>query len=259
MYYKEFLRARRAVAIYAIVWAALFVLSSILMLIFPVSGYDEGGQVTRPLEVSWPGLVGYAAFFASIVATVLGSTLAQENDGHLELALTKRYSRGEYATAVMAVDVAAIGVAIVVGLLFVVLHILIFHRTTNVLVAGPDPVFNALRYILFPIAWYAIIVALSARLRGAGIVQGLIWPVAIVLLAAREVPSFGMWRAWHDVLAAINVVNPLAYIAYHRGTPTGTALFAGAGVMPEVSTIALAALIIVAYIGATLQWRRVEA
>ena len=249
MYYKEYLRARKPLLVYTFVWASLFVLTSLITLLVPMTGHDDASKGGGPVPLAWPKLLEVAGFIASIIATVLGSVLATENNGHLELALTKSYSRDAYATTVIAVDIAAILVAELVAFAFILLHILIFHHATNQLVAGPDPFFNALRFILFPLAWYAIIVGLSAGSRGAAVIQGLIWPLAIGLLAMRAIPASGAWQIWHDVFVAINAFNPLTYLSHG----------AHASDSGVVGAMVLAALVIAGYVSAILQWRRVEA
>jgi hypothetical protein len=48
---------------------------------------------------------------------------------------------------------------------------------------------DLLRFALFPLAWYAVTVALNARLRGGSLVQALIWPVTLLLLALNHISS----------------------------------------------------------------------
>lgn len=269
MWFKEYLRARNTVGIYTIVFAVIFIASSLLTWWLPMSGIDvdaqhvaANGQVTSTLvPLPWPSLVAVAALMASIISTVLGSTLSQETDGHLELALTKPYSRVAYATTSIAVDMAAIIVAELVALAFIMLHVLIFHRTTNVLVSGAEPFVNALRFTLFPLAWYAVIAGISAGLRGkAGIVQGLIWPVAIGMAGLREIPGSGSWQIWHAAFVALNVINPLVYESYtDHGTSADISIVAGNGIGVAAAAAALLLFVIAGWAAAALQWRKVEA
>ena len=268
MYYKEFLRVRKPIFVYTVVLSIGFALTSLITLWLPMTVGTESQNASRATDAAaalvplpWPALLAVAAFFAAIVATGLGSTLSQENNGHLELALTKPYSRARYATTAIAVDLAAILVAEFVALVFIVLHIAIFHRTTNELVSGPDPIFNALRFMLFPLAWYGIIAGASAGLRGkAGIVQGLIWPVALVLAALRDIPATGAWQTWHNVFVALNAFNPLIYVAFHEQASGTTIHLVGATALPAaLGAAVLAGLLIAGWLAATWQWRRVEA
>jgi hypothetical protein len=272
VYYKEYLRARGLVLIYAIVAAGLFVISSVLTWLFGMGDIDSSlHKATNTLAalqpMPWPALFGVAAFFAAIASTVLGSTLSQENDGHLELALTKPRSRNAYASTMIAVDLAAIAACTVIGFVFIVLHILTFHHRTTAyaqgyyLVNGPDVLFNVLRFMAFPLAWYAIVAALSAGMRGkAGVVQGLIWPVALGLEGARHFALPVMGRAWFEFFVFLNLINPLVYSSYQDIATDSTVQLIGPGAASVVvSFIALGVLLAIGWTGALYQWRRVEA
>jgi hypothetical protein len=246
MYYKEFLRARGAFVIFVIVGGVLLVLSLVGMAIVP---HGNGNMAAA----AWPEMLVTAALFASIMATVLGSTLSQENDGHLELACTKPCSRTTYATTMITVDMAAILLAQLAAVAFILIHYVIGHGITH-FVAGPDAAANAVRFLLFPLAWYAVIAGLSAGLRGkAGVVQGLIWPVATILVVLRLAPLSGIW---HNMFVAVNVINPLMLVSYHQGEVT----IVGPTSLPVVaSAVMMAVLVIAGWAAAIMQWRRVEA
>lgn len=269
MYFKEYLRARNCLVMYTIVWAAIFGVTTLISVWLPAMGVDVnashgGGGAKHAVTVSqvaWPALLGVAAFLAAIVSTVLGSTLSQENDGHLEFALTKPFSRVTYASTSIVVDLAAVVAAELIGFAFIMLHYLIFHRTTAQLVAGPDPFLSAIRLTLFPLAWYAIIAGLSAGTRGkAGIVQGLIWPLTFLLAVLRDIPPVGMWVGWHNLFVALNVINPLMYTSYQDRVSDTTITLVGPIEYPGlVSAMMLLLFIVVGWGAALLQWRRVEA
>ena len=245
MYFKEFLRVRTVLIWYVVVLVVLTAIIEIVALISPES------MQTETAKTPWITMFIAGAFAAAVVATVLGSTLSQEN-GHLEVAWTRPKSRTNYASALMGMDAAGILVAQLVAFAFLAAHYAIYHRNVT-LVAGPNDALNLLRFALFPIAWYALIVALSASLRRAGLVQGLIWPIALVLavLAAAPLP-----QVWHGIVSVINVINPMAYVTYHdNGSTSVGVLFPN--VVPAVA--ALAAIVAVSWFAATYQWRRLQA
>lgn len=189
------------------------------------------------------------------MATVLGAALSNENDGHLEAAWTKPVSRTEYASAVMLVDAAGISIAIALGL---VAHALIhaeLSQPVSLQLSGAD-LGNLLRFVLFPFAWYAVIVAFSAQVRGHGSqVQALAWPIALILIGLRALP---LGPVWHALMGLINVINPLIYI----GFPTLSSSFslaAGSGMSPIIADFALVLLAVGGWAVATTQWRRLEA
>lgn len=245
MYYKELLRARGALTVYTIVTFIVLLISLVSMLFVPHSG-----PVATP---AWPGILAVSSLFASVLATCLGSTLSQENDGHLEFACTKPVSRLTYATTAIAIDMAAILAAELVGFVFIAAHYGIGHHIVHY-VAGPNAAANAARFILFPLAWYALIAAFGTGLRGkAGIVQGLIWPIAIALAVLRVVP---LSPVWHDLFVAVNWLNPLVMVTYHEGDMT----IVGPGSVNVVaSALMLALLVIAGWAATTMQWRRIEA
>jgi len=247
--YKEFLRVRNA-----LVW--YFVALALISVFIAIVGIGSGemritvGDVPKlpasKIEITpWVELFGFAGFVAAIVSTVLGSTLAQEND-HLELAWTKPQSRTRYATSLMAMDALGIIVAQVAAFAFIIGHVALFHAGQQHLVAKPDDALNVLRFLLFPLAWYALIVALSARLRGrASVVQGVIWPVALGLTGIGAAPLPEIWRR---IIGGINFINPITYIAENHGFVNVTL---------AVSMLAL--IVVASWFAATIQWRRLQA
>lgn len=247
MYYKELLRVGSALKWWGISMGALVVAHITFHLFFPVGKANDIGPI------SFVTLFGIAALFAGgMMATVFGTTLARENDGHLELAWTKPHSRTEYATSAMLVNAAGIMVFVLMGFVFLVLNLdpMGQHVTWNL---SPSAANDILRFALFPLAWYGVIVALSARLRGGGLVQGLIWPVTIVLLVLSQIP----FQPWHGLFAALNVVNPLSYIGYKDHS---FSMLAGPSVNPATfAVLGLAVLAVGGWAFATAQWRRVEA
>lgn len=266
MYYKEYVRARGAIVVFLVVAGILLALS--LLISYASSGHvvlgsshEQNAVVVKsvggPDTIPWPALFGAAALAAAIMATVLGSTFAQENDGHLELAFTKPYSRAKYAATTIAIDMAAIVLTLFLGFAFILIPIFLLGFG-HLLVPGPDVAINAVRFTLFPLAWYAIIIGFSAGLRGkAGIVQGLIWPVTLALVALREAPFNAMW---HKIFLALNVINPLIYASYQDQSNDAKVMIVGASPENVVWSAAMLALLAAAgWIAATLQWRRVEA
>jgi hypothetical protein len=264
MFYKEYLRVRGALTTYSIVLAILVAFSIVITLSVSKGELSLGGAAQAATvahatinsgATPWLVLLALSAFTAAILATVLGSTLAQEND-HLEVACTKPCSRTAYATGVIAIDLAAIllSLAIALACAYAVFFV-IAAKTGAYLITEPDAVSNIARFLLFPLAWYAVIAGLSAGMRGkASVVQGLIWPVAIGMLALRELPVGGIW---HAIFVALSAINPLIYISYQSKADV---VIVGAGPMHVLSsTLILAAFVVVGWLAATTQWRRVEA
>jgi hypothetical protein len=256
MYYKEWLTVRRLLTVLAIGLIGLVGLVAFFSAIF--SAGTAAGHTHAAASAGMTGFIDFfgttALFAGGLMATILGTALSKENDGHLEIAWTKPYSRTQYATAVMLVDAAGIAIAVLLGLgAHALIHVIL--RQPVSLTGGPNMFGDIMRFALFPFAWYAVIVALSARLRGTcSRVQALVWPVALILLGLQEIP---LGPVWHAFMGAVNLVNPLTYVQYHG---PGLTIIGGSGMTSALTAdVALAALTVGGWALATSQWRRLEA
>jgi hypothetical protein len=250
MYYTEFLRVRKAVICLAITIGVLLVIHAAIHLFVPAASSQSSGSSNFVALFAGTSLV-----IGGIMATIFGTALARENDGHLELAWTKPYSRTQYSTAAMLVDAAGIMFSVLMAFAALVLTLYTPGMRESVTWnLSASAVNDLLRFALFPLAWYGVIVASSARLRGGGLVQGLIWPVAIVLLALSQIP---FPPVWHALFGALNIVNPLSYVEYKSGS---VSMLAATVVSPATyAVVALAAFVVGGWALATIQWRRLEA
>lgn len=193
--------------------------------------------------------------FGLVSSTMLAGPLSRENEGHLELAWTKPASRERYALGAMATDVAAIVVSQLFAVAVMLICILMFsvpHLTlTNV---GP---FIGVA-LLGPIAWYAMLTALSSSLkRGLGMVIGLGWVISIIVTNVATLTAGGddgLVSNVHAFFSGIAYLIPLSYFQ-QNGSPTH-----GIAVGSTTTAIAALAALAVGYLAASiLQWRRVEA
>jgi hypothetical protein len=255
MFYIAQLRVRNS-----LMWLAI-TLAIMLGIVFLVNALSPHGHVNVSVDDSAPSspttfveLLGAASLLVGgIMATVLGNSLARENDGHLEVAWTKPVSRTTYATAVMLVDGVGLLLSVVLGFFALVL-ILIDVRSPIIFSVPPSSLMDIARFMLFPLAWYALIVALSARLRGGGVVQGLVWPIWLGLTAIAVAP---LPPVWHALATIISLLNPLTYLQYHQND---FSLMTSTIMAPALlSDIALAVFVIGGWMLATAQWRRMEA
>jgi hypothetical protein len=259
MFYIEQLRVRNS-----LIWL-IVTLAITLGIVFLVNALTPHGHVNVSVGDDAPSaagsspttfvaLLGAASLIVGgIMATIWGNALAKENDGHLEVAWTKPYSRTTYASAVMLVDAVGLLLSVILGFGAILLILMDVHAPVT-FGARPSDFMDITRFLLFPLAWYALIVALSARLRGGGTVQGLIWPIALGLTGLAAVP---LPPVWHAIAKMISFLNPLTYLQYHEND---FSLMTSTIMAPALlSDIALAVFLIGGWALATTQWRRMEA
>jgi hypothetical protein len=198
-----------------------------------------------------------ADIVALVMATCLGAPFARENDGHLEIALTKPVSRTRYALGAIGVDIVGILAASLMAILTIFICQLMFELP-RVDVAGLNAEAIAMG-IIFPITWYAMLCAATSSMRrGYGIVLGLAWPAAILVTVFGAI-SWGrslLGQIAHTVFYLLSRIDPFTYI-----TVPGTASITLSRILPDfgVRATILIALFLVYAAVAIVQWRRVEA
>lgn len=207
-------------------------------------------------------MFGISILIGFIVASLLGGVLAKENDGHLELAWTKPFSRERYALAAFAVDAAAIVVSQIACVAVGFLCLLLFF-VPAVTLEQSSGVHIALS-LLATLGWYAALTGWSASLkRGPGIVIGLGWLFGSIVPGITELFSQStapLIEVIHAVLLAITYLDPLAYINLHMTNSTMQSGMSGAlHLNMTTACFALAGLTVFYLAAAVAQWRRVEA
>jgi hypothetical protein len=201
--------------------------------------------------------MGIADLAALIVATCLGAPLARENDGHLEIALTKPVSRTGFSLGVIGVDVAGILASSAMAIAALLVCQMMFELP-RIDLSGLNAQ-AALMGVIFPVTWYMMLCAATASLRRAyGVILGLAWPVAILVAVFGAIP----WgrslagQAFHWLFFALSRIDPLTYVTFPGSTDITLARMA-----PDfgIRALALAALFVAYAVAAVVQWRRVEA
>ena len=210
-------------------------------------------------DTQFIGYVMVGIIVAFIVATVLGVPLARENDGHLEIALTKPASRDRFGAMVLLVDMAGILAALVSGMIFAIAMQSLFE-IPNVAFSIND-LFGLGVSIVAPLAWYAMLTAATASLkRGYGAVLGFAWPAAAIVLGLSLVQPNGnaVLTVVHGIAWVLSFINPLTYLSLHAGDfQIGGPDVYGIGYGGQI--LALAALTAFYVVVSLAQWRRVEA
>lgn len=212
---------------------------------------NAGLRRPEPISVDALFLVGLLGGF--VIASILGCSLAKENDGHLEIAWTKPVSRTAYALGAMALDGAAIVVAVVVSTA-AALGVADMYVIPQLTLSANGGWAIAAAFI-GPIAWYAYFTAATASLKRTGGIIALLWIAAVALptLAQMSGPPNFSPNFFHTILQALALLDPLTYMS-HSGH--------GGVVIDGAESAKLLGLVILAvvYLGAAvLQWRRVEA
>jgi len=247
LYYKEILRVGKSFVPFVGTLAAI----ALLCIAIPNSSISLGANVHPQIPIVFFFII--AGISAAILATIIGTSLAAENDDHLEVVWTLPASRLAYALRVMAVDVLGIillfAFAVLAGL-----AIIYAHGFGRYLVFDQDSGGQLLRFLAYPLAWFGVSQALTASLRSkAPLYAGLAWPVAIVLLLLYEAP---LTTPLHMILKVMNLINPLVYGSYASGTSVTAELLT---LNALVAAGALLALWLAGSGVALAEWRRLQA
>jgi hypothetical protein len=282
MYYKEFLRVRNLFAGFAICITAfavfLFLVGShahAKVDVNPAPAYtlasqDDGtsAKATFGPSVSGPGieissdagskfpfsaLLAIGGFVAAIFGTVLGTCLAAENCGHLEVAWTRPASRLSYAARLMLVDAAGILSFFAFFVLVEVAWVYACGWQQRIDVdARIAPVLA--RFVLYDFAWFATIAALTASVRAkAGAIAGFSWVVAFILIV---LPSLGLPPVLSAIVQGLDYLNPMMYGSYSMGAEASRHIMQ---LSVPLSMLGLSAITVLGISAALAQWRRLEA
>jgi hypothetical protein len=250
MTYVEWLRVRGTLKWTTIVLGILFVLAAVARVTLPVHNHMHGNH-----EMNFGSFVAFGAVVALIVATMLGAPFARENDGHLEVALTKPIDRTGLALMTIGVDTVGIIAALAIGTLFGMgLHMIFFppwitFHSGDLIVT----VFG----VIAPLSWYAMLAAATSSLRrGYGAIIGIAWPVAAIVagLSFVDPNDNAMAALIHTVFWTLSRIDPLVYMHLNPGDMSMTA---DPTWLPRLTMLAVLAA---GYgVAAVAQWRRVEA
>ncbi len=208
------------------------------------------------------GYFWYAALVVGLVlATVLSGTFSSENNGHLEMSFMRPQSREHLAIRAIATDILTILLAEIATVIFALATVAIYIEVRPTI--SGSTLATILLNLLAPIAWYAMLLAATASLRGGrGLVVGFAWPLAFILPGAFSGTAgnvLPIWKAVHVFLIPLVRLDPLWYMQHFSLTPKTVALGVtlGNAVQPVLAGLSMLALLY--FIAAVLQWRRMEA
>jgi hypothetical protein len=240
MWYIPFLRAYRAFSTYSIIVIGVAIVSSAIRF---TPGVHVSAHDTANASADFQSLAEIATFGIAILATVMGLSLASENEGHLEVAWTKPISRERYALSIFGIDIVAMIGAYIITIiaLFTVMDVWVGHQA----IFATRPLWQSAAMFLLPVYVYALIALGSASLkRSRGMISGLFWPVTIGLVGMGFIKIDSVQAIAH----VINTVNPIVIFSTRHGIETSPSAYGLALLLAAIAlTLAIA------------QWRRLEA
>lgn len=229
-----------------------------------VQSTANGRETVTTIDTNRPESFSYYAaistFVALIIATILAAPFARENDGHLEIALTKPIGRAALALETIGVDLLGILAAWVLTVVFLIVGHSIFEAPHLAFVPGDVTII--VLGLVGVTAWYAMLCAATASLRRAfGIVLGLAWPVSAVIVLLAKLPLGGtvIGQIVHAIATPLAWINPFFYLHFGPAVTVDGRPHGSLAVSPAYELPALAILAIVYLALAVWQWRRVEA
>ncbi len=202
-----------------------------------------------------------ADIVALIIATLMGAPFSRENDGHLEIALTKPVSRVVYGLGMIAVDIVAIVAASAMTIVALILcqsmfeipHFDFSGVNAQALIMG----------IALPLAWYATLAAATASLkRGYGAILGFAWPVAILVTLFGVIVPWGnsmLGQTVHSIFWVLSRFDPLTFANF--SATSNVAVDKTPPLAPNFTVRLTIELLLFVVYGALalIQWKRVEA
>lgn len=255
MAYVEYLRVRRALTVYAIV---VFAAMSILTISLQTAHVRLSGSDVHIDAIPLTLVLTIAGFGSLVLGTLLAGTLNRERDT-LALSWTRPIARERMAATMMAIDLGGVVAAFALTLVLSLMPLVTVGLLTRV-VADPHAPGAVANMFGVTVMWYGIVQAATSWYRGrAGLVVGLSWPAFGLLLVLGRQTRFG--PVVQTLAAALDYLNPLAYLLSHDTTKGGTSLHESAYLaLPESALTAMAwALGIAACAVAIAAWKRSEA
>jgi ABC-type transport system involved in multi-copper enzyme maturation permease subunit len=226
--------------------------------------HDRNGGVETTIETNGSEVensaieFGIAGFIALIAGMILGGCFSRENDGHLEIAMTKPISRTTLAVQTMLVDCVGIVAVWVLGVIATyAIHLLFLGP--HFAITARDCLLAAV-VILGAIAWYALLCCSTASMkRNYGVVLGTAWILGqlIPVLAQLSDDSPAIFLLLRTAARPLAWIDPFNY-ARISIVPQSTSHMLHT--LPyQVDIPVLVALTLVYAACAIVQWRRVEA
>ena len=250
MFYMEFLCVRKT-----LYWLAALLAAAVAIVSWALASHGLPSHALGVVPLA--ALMAGATFVSSIIAMIFGCALARQNDGHLPLVWTRPVSRERFAFSITLVHLAGIAAAFVLSLAAALSVFALFGALDAITLKGDAPVDASTvgRMLLFPLAWYGLVMAITASMRGgAGFMAFGAYIVGSVLVGLDASHLFSGISG--IVINVIDHVNPLYYFSGHfDDSGRNQSLVSNV----DVAIAGLAAIAVAGYAAALAQWRRLEA
>lgn len=251
MYYMEFLLVRKV-----LYWLAAVLAVAMAIVSWAIASSAHGAPHHFG-SIPLAALMAGSTFAATIIAIIFGCALARQNNGHLPMVWTKPVSRERFALSMTLVHLAGIATAWVMTLAAALGVFAMFGALHAITLGGDVPLDAGIvgRMLLYPLAWYGLILAITASTRGgAGFMAFGAWIAASVLVGLDSSHLFTGVSA--IVINVIDHVNPSYYFTGHfDDSGRNQSMVSNVG----VAMTGLAAIAVAGYAAALAQWRRLEA
>jgi hypothetical protein len=252
MNYIEFLRVRKI-----LYWLTGVLAVAVAIVSWALADSSHGLSHHPHGVVPFAALMAGATFVAAIVAMIFGCALAAQNDGHLPLVWTRPVSRERFTVSLTLVHLVGIALAFLLTIA-AALSVFAMFGALDALTMGGDVPLNAAvvgRMLLFPLAWYGLVLAITASTRGgAGFMAFGAWILGSLLVGLDSSHLFSGASA--IVINVIDHVNPLYYFSGHfDDNGRNESMVSNV----DVAIAGLAAIAVAGYAAALAQWRRLEA
>jgi len=230
MIYFDYLRARKALTVFASILGGFVLVTIVSMPFSHVAPHDvEIGVSTQALaahsfggfarlhqlgqSVSFPFRLFclVAVVMAVLFATGCATSVSRANS-HLHFTFTKPISRERLTLTTIAVDALSIVGAFCVALVLLLVPFAVLGLLDRI-VFDPYAAYVVIFGLGVAFMWYGLLQAATTRMRGgAGVVLGLSWAVFITLASLDKLDARYVPEPIVALIHALNVINPFTYL-----------------------------------------------
>jgi len=206
MEFVELLRVRRALIWHAGILAVIAIGIMALAHSTTVNIDGPSGQ-TKLIPgsfIGWGDIAGICAFFVTIFASSLGTSLSRENSIR-DISWTKPIARTLIAIRYILVDLGGLCIAFVTAFALIALVLVRMNFMPH---ADASVFIQTVLAIGIGAMWYGLLQMITCGMPPGGrAMAGIMWPVALFLIPMAQIPG-----AIGALVRAVNIINPLEYL-----------------------------------------------